>query len=340
MSAGWERLWYPERPEDAARKLAMAPLSVAALAFGAAVRMRNALYDRGALAMRRVDGVRVISIGNLTVGGTGKTPVAIHLANQLGRAGEKVAVVSRGYGRTGSAPARVAYDSQAVHVGDEPLLIARRCPRAAVWVGADRVAVGERARDEGAQVILLDDGMQHRRLVRDTEIVVMDASVEFGNGRLLPRGPLREPPGSLARANLVWLFVGADAWTSPSWDAPTVRARHKAAAVLDEAGAEHPVRWLADRPVVMLAGIARPVRFRATLEAAGGRVVAEEIFPDHHRFSAADLARARERAVAAGATIVTTEKDAVRLPPDFAAAVVRMEIEIVDGAAELARVLA
>src|SRR6185436_15940539 len=136
-----------------------------------------------------------------------KTPVVIFLAELAARAGKKVAVLSRGYGRASRADVRfdAANLLPASEVGDEPRLIAQRCPEATVWVGRDRAALARQARDAGAEVLLLDDGMQHRRLARDVDIVVVDAAAGFGNGRLLPAGPLREPLSQLSRASFVWL---------------------------------------------------------------------------------------------------------------------------------------
>jgi tetraacyldisaccharide 4'-kinase len=336
----WERLWYPGAPEDVARKLAMAPLSAAALAFGAAVRVRNALYDGGALAVRRVEGARVISVGNLAVGGTGKTPVVMYLAQRLASAGQQVAVLSRGYGRRERGVLRVARDSQVVAVGDEPLLIARRCPAAAVWVGPDRFELARRARAEGAQVLLLDDGMQHRRLARDAEIVVVDGAAAFGNGWMLPRGPLREPPSALSRASLVWIREGDSQLAIDGWRGPTVRALHRPAWLRAPDGSRVHAAGLSGRRVLALAGLARPERFRKTLEGLGADVAGTAFFGDHHSFAPAEIAEVASRAQAAGADVVTTEKDAVRLPSDFSAWVVELEVQVVEGQAELDRSLA
>jgi tetraacyldisaccharide 4'-kinase len=340
LSAAWERLWYPNAPEDVARKLAMAPLSAAALAFGAAVRVRNALYDRGALAVRRVEGARVISVGNLAVGGTGKTPVVIYLADRLVQAGQKVAVLSRGYGRTVRASMRVTGDCAVAAVGDEPLLIARRCPSVPVWVGPDRFELALRARAEGAQVLLLDDGMQHRRLARDAEIVVVDGAGAFGNGWMLPRGPLREPPSALSRASLVWIREVDPHVAIDGWSGATVRALHRPTFVRGPDGSRAPANALYGRRVYALAGLARPERFRKTLEGLGADVAGTAFLADHHAFTAAELGAAAVSAKAASAEIVTTEKDAVRLPPGFSCSVVELEVQVMEGGAELDRCLA
>jgi tetraacyldisaccharide 4'-kinase len=332
VSVAWERVWYPREPEPALRQLALAPLAAASWAFGAAVRVRNALYDRGTLQATRIEGVRVVSVGNLTVGGAGKTPAVMYLARRWSGLGRKVAVLSRGYGRRTSLPLRVRPETTVADAGDEPVLIARRCPDVAVWVGADRAVIAQRAREEGASLLLLDDGMQHRGLARDAEIVVVDAAVTFGNGWLLPRGPLREPLAGLRRAHLVWRFGDADRGTLACWDVPTVQARTFAVSVRDAMGNTQPLSWLSGRRVLLLSGIARPERFRRTAEAAGAQVVADQVFADHHTFGVAELDRIGQRARTLGVPVVTTEKDQVRLPSGFAAHAVQLDVELASGA--------
>src|SRR4051812_63632 len=221
-SGALERIWYQDQMSLAARALA-----IPELAFRAAASVRNALYDRGALRSVRAGNARVISVGNLTVGGSGKTPAVIHLATLLSGAGRRVFVLSRGYGRRSRTPVifRASDAPSWEDAGDEPLLIARRCPDVTLMVGADRAALALEAVRRGAEVILLDDGFQHRRLHRDLDLLVVDGAVGFGNGRLLPRGPLREPLSSLRRAGLIWLVEPtkpADQ-SLPSFQAPVVR---------------------------------------------------------------------------------------------------------------------
>ena len=165
-----ERVFYPAGPEPWTRRVLLAPLTGLSWGFGAGVWLRGALYDRGVLVPERIDGLRVISVGNLHVGGTGKTPAVLHLAQQLVAAGRRVGVLSRGYGRGSKAPC-VFRGSEALpsvdEAGDEPLLIARRCPQVLLLVGADRCALARRARDEfHLDTVLLDDGFQHRRLAQ------------------------------------------------------------------------------------------------------------------------------------------------------------------------------
>lgn len=313
MSRFWEKRWY-----EGERDLLSLPLRLASAGFGAAAALRSRL-----IKPQRVEGARVVSVGNLTVGGSGKTPVVIFLASLAAAAGKKVAVLSRGYGRR--ARGDVRFDAANLlpwsEVGDEPRLIAQRVPEATVWVGRDRASLARQAAESGAQLILLDDGMQHRRLSRDVDIVVVDAAAGFGNGRLLPAGPLREPLSQLSRASFVWLRQ-----TGPS------------AAGLDEAlgsaprVVSRPVAHVIDgtisgKRVVALAALARPSAFTRTLESLGATVVAERYFADHHVFTSAELDEVRSL----GSVVVTTEKDAQRLKPGFPALVVRLEEDVVSG---------
>jgi tetraacyldisaccharide 4'-kinase len=340
VSKAFEKLWYPPEGEDFATRVAFSPLSVAAWAFRAGVAARNALYDRGALNVTRVEEARVVSVGNLNVGGSGKTPAVIFLANFAAARGLKVAVLSRGYGRR--ARHDVIFDQKralsisADECGDEPLLVARRCPQALVLVGRDRAALASKAAGElGAQLLLLDDGMQHRRLARDIELVVVDQAAGFGNGQMLPRGPLREPLSSLSRASLIWLRTSEQA-SPPLPDfgsVPVVRARYRAALLVDPSGVTHPPGALRNRKVIALAGLARPTSFLATLDELGMNVVERRLFGDHHRFRESDLALPGELPV------VTTEKDAARLPRGFPAWTVQLEVELLEGEQTLEKML-
>lgn len=337
MSDRLERLWYPKGPESLGRKALLSPLAFASWAYGAAVGVRNALYDKDALKRRRVDGLRVISVGNLNVGGAGKTPAVIFLAQLALSRGLRVAVLSRGYGRAETDDRVVTAESTARQVGDEPWLLFRRCPGCVVLVGTDRARLAETALHEhGAQLAILDDGMQHRRLERDAELVVVDEAAGFGNGQLLPRGPLREPRGSLSRASLIWLrLADGEHAELPSFQAPIVRVRHQVAGVRAPSGALQPADVLARRPLVAFSGLARPGGFHQTLEALGAKLVATRAFGDHHAFSPGELQELRAAAQAQGAELVTTEKDLARLPEGFPVWVVRIEVQIVSGSEHL-----
>jgi tetraacyldisaccharide 4'-kinase len=288
-------------------------------------------YEIGLWRSRRLP-CRVISVGNVTLGGTGKTPFTIWLAQWCRQQGWSVAVLSRGYGSRGSAACQVvsAGDGPCVDwqtAGDEPYLMARRLPGVPVIVGKNRYVTGQYACDRfGVRVVILDDGFQHRTLARDLDVVLVDASNPFGVGSLVPRGVLRESPRALRRADVVVL----SRTDMPSSEVSKVRKhirrwcrRQPLYAVTavpealyrgDTSIAEGPA-WLARRRVVAFAGIGNPQAFAATLIRLGVHVEALLAFPDHHVYTAADwcaminIARRRN-----AECLVTTEKDAVRLP--------------------------
>lgn len=296
-------------------------LAAPAALYGLAVRARNRWYDRSS-AVRRAS-IPVISVGNLAVGGTGKTPLVAWLASRLQSAGQVPAIVSRGYGGTaGRGPLLVSTGGgprvDARQSGDEPFHLARALPGAIVVVGADRVAGVRAAAGSGATVALLDDGFQHRRLGRDLDVVVLDGRGPFANGRLLPAGPLREPPSSLRRADLVVLTRLAEGDTAErptglvreaGFTGPVARAGHRRTGFVTSSGqsADPPTRALA------FCGIGDPASFREDLIAAGTAVVGFEAFRDHHPFDAATWRELLDRARRAGASLVTTEKDLARL---------------------------
>ena len=321
--------------------------------YGAAVAVRNRRYDRGHAPCERAS-VPVVSVGNLTVGGTGKTPLVAHLAEQLVAAGVRPAIVSRGYGGSaGHGPLVVSPGGgprvDATIAGDEPVWLARRVPGALVVVGADRSAGARTAAALSAQIVLLDDGFQHRRLMRDLDLLLLDANDPFGGGRLLPAGRLREPVASVARADVVLVTRSAPGRPSPDLEravrrhnasAPILLAGHRATGFVDASGraVPQPKRALA------FCGIGDPHAFRRDLERTGVEVVGLEAFRDHHPYRPDEIEALRERARAAGAGLVTTEKDLVRLEPQRGAAApldlcaLRIEAFIEEGAALLDRV--
>ncbi|HUS52599.1 MAG TPA: tetraacyldisaccharide 4'-kinase [Thermohalobaculum sp.] len=269
--------------------------------------------------------VAVICIGNLTAGGAGKTPMVAALLERLIAGGRCPHVVSRGYGGGLVGPHRVDPNcDNHRQVGDEPLLLAAFAP---VWVAKDRAAGVKAAVTAGAELILLDDGFQNPSVAVDSTILMVDAGVGFGNGRLIPAGPLREPvaPG-LARADVV-VLVGTDAECNAAlvlW--PCLAGAVTARMVPRETGLS-----LIGERVVAFAGIDRPSKFFATLTAMGAEIVEAVPFADHCEYPLAVLRRLQRHALAENAMLVTTEKDAARLPADFRPEVVVVQIHLIPG---------
>jgi tetraacyldisaccharide 4'-kinase len=310
--------------------------------YGAAARARAAAYGRDWLPRARLAGP-VISVGNLSVGGSGKTPVVALLAAMLRDAGRPVAVLSRGYRGSFRGDCLVVADGDGVRegpdaAGDEPVMLARALPGLVVAVGRRRDRVGRAVEARyGPRVHVLDDGFQHLRLRRDLDLVCLGAH-DLAD-RPLPAGRLREPRAALARADLILLDAedAARAALAAAHPGRVLRLRRRVLGFFGLDGAERPAPA---RPF-LLSGIARPERFHGDVAARVEHVSGTAVFADHHAYGPDDVARVESRARAAGAdAIVTTAKDAVRLPPlSLPALVLRIAAQVDDEALLRERVL-
>jgi tetraacyldisaccharide 4'-kinase len=245
---------------------------------------------------------RVLCVGNLTAGGSGKTPIAIALARMLGARRLKPVFLTRGYGGRLHGPVQVTPSHRAADVGDEPLLLAAHAP---TIVARDRADGARLADSLGADVIVMDDGFQNFQIAKDVSLLVIDSS-GFGNGRMIPAGPLREPVAQgLARADGV-IAIGDGTPPLPGFAGPIAHAR-----IVPTAPDS-----LVQHRVIAFAGIGRPEKFFATLRGMGVKVTLTKSFPDHHRFTALEISSLKRAAETASALLVTTEKDYIRLDPE------------------------
>jgi len=298
----------------------LARLALAGLAspYGWAMRGRNAAYDHGLLKATR-GAVPVISVGNLTLGGTGKTPLVAWLARAVAARGLRPAIVSRGYGAARGERS------------DEAAELAILLPNVPHVANRDRVAGVRTAAAAGAEIAVLDDGFQHRRLVRDLDIVAVDATDPFGCGHLFPRGLLREPLSSLARARAVVLTRAASVDASRRGEIrrllteacggalPSVwlEAAHRPVQLRSATSATQPIERLRGPRIAAFAGIGNPAAFRNSLENLGANLAGFRPFPDHHAYTAADLCSLREWTAGLHADlVVTTLKDLVKVRVD------------------------
>ncbi|MDH5641404.1 MAG: tetraacyldisaccharide 4'-kinase [Nitrospira sp.] len=305
-------------------------LSGVAFLYGWIVRLRQWCYGRGWCASSRLP-CRVVSVGNLTVGGTGKTPVVIALANWLRAEGRRVAVLSRGYKRVKGAEHLLVSDGTRILVGpdeagDEPFLIARRCPETIVAVGADRASLGRWVLAcHAVDCIILDDGFQHLGLQRDVDVVLLDATDAAGLDAMVPAGRLREPFSGLGRATAVVItrvesrndveaiYGRLRAAGLPYHDAIEVSFTPESLVSVQDEQVQ-PLEWARGKKAWLVSGIGNSQSFRRSAELSGITVVGETAFQDHYRYQADDINQIRADGQSTGVDVVlTTEKDAGKL---------------------------
>lgn len=324
----------------------------AAIPYGVVARLRALLYDRGWFAQRKLP-VPVLSVGNLTLGGTGKTPVVILLTDWLLAQGKRVAILSRGYRRTSTDPYLLVSNGARLLVapneaGDEPFLMAQRCPKAIVAVGADRYELGYWVMDRfPIDCLVLDDGFQHLGLYRDVNLLLVDATDADGLAALVPAGRLREPLQAAARATAI-VVTRADV------PAQVTDVCHRLQAVIGPmpgpiqvvfrpesfvsvvTGASQPLSWPKGKTALLCSGVGHTGSFRSLVETIGIKILDEVAYVDHHAYTSQDVEQLRARAAELQAElVVTTEKDACKLAallhPTDSWWAVRLNTDVIDG---------
>lgn len=327
----------------------LSPLYVISSIYGLGVRARLFLYGTGVLKGSRLP-CKVISVGNITLGGTGKTPTVEYIANLLKEEGVDVVVLSRGYGGRMERSFGVVSDGKQIllspgEAGDEPHMLAQRLEGIPILIGRRRALSGRYASTQfHPRVAILDDGYQHLRVKRDVDVLLVDSQDGFGNGYLFPRGPLREPLDQLRRADL-FIVTKVEELNSCGELEERIKSHNKDAIIFHSTyssdyltdlngGKRLPVGYIKGRRVVALSGIANPAYFRHLLEGAGAKVEEEIIFPDHHVYSRQDIPTI-QRGTHKAECIVTTEKDANKLSRvvkgDFPIMSLGISVKIMEG---------
>jgi tetraacyldisaccharide 4'-kinase len=314
-----------QKEKSLGMKFILFPLYLLSILYGCGVRIRNALYTSNLIKSKQLL-CPVISVGNITAGGTGKTPLVMALAEGLKERGIPVAILSRGYkGKRTSE--LVVSDGKRIYLssdeaGDEPYLMAKRLKDTPVLIGKDRFFSGRIALQRfGVRGLILDDGFQRLQLRRDLNILLIDSTIGFGEGYLLPRGILREPLTHLRRADLMMLTKVEDREACQPLErllrrvhpsAPLFHSRYEPSGLVGPGEEWEEIESFSGKTVLALSGIANPLSFSSLLKKCGMKVIKEAVFPDHHRYTQKDLASLEE--IRKGADwIVTTEKDLVRL---------------------------
>lgn len=343
----WQRIWNDDGSNNR-----YSPTKTLLYAFSLLYRLiihlRNWLYDHNIFREVKLP-CPVISVGNITVGGTGKTPCVIWLARMLREQGFKPAVLSRGYGSINSSPVNIVSDgnhilASSAGAGDEPYLMARSLQGIPIITGPQRILTGKTAINSfGADVLICDDAFQHRQIFRDINLVLLDSEKPLGNGQMLPRGSLREPITALSRASAFILTRTnesaktnvAIAKLAAAGNTPVFKSAHRpVAAIKGDYSRQLSLADLQGKKVCAFAGIAQPESFKKTLLSLGVQVISWDIFPDHHRYCLQELKNVRHNMSKNNADIImTTEKDGMRLQEftEFLNEIylLRIELEIV-----------
>ncbi len=340
----WQRIWNDHGSNNRFSP-AKTLLHILSLPYRLIINLRNRLYDHRIFREVKLP-CPVISVGNITVGGTGKTPCVIWLARMLQQEGFKPAILSRGYGSRNSQPVTIVADgnniltSSAV-AGDEPYLIARSLPGIPVLTGPKRILTGKTAINKfGINVLICDDAFQHRQIFRDINLVLLDSQAPLGNGHVLPRGSLREPLAALSRADAFILTRNNEAARidkiiaklATAGNTPIFKSSHRSVdAIRGDYSRQLPLAELKDKKVYAFAGIAKPDSLEKAIKATGAQIVSFDVFPDHHHYSLKELKNIRDNFLKSNADLLmTTEKDGMRLQEfaDFLKDIYLLRIEL------------
>jgi tetraacyldisaccharide 4'-kinase len=340
----WQRIWDDDGNTSCYRPVKVIA-SILSFFYLGVINFRNWFYDHKIFNEVKLP-CPVISVGNITVGGTGKTPCVIMLAQMLQTNGFKPAILSRGYGGRSVHSVNIVSDGDKILLdsataGDEPYLMARELKSVPVITGAERIATGKAAINQfGANVLICDDAMQHRKIFRDLNLVLLDSHSLSGKDHVLPRGRLREPIKELKRAGAIILTradetVQADTKIGElikAKDIPVFKSIHRPKDIIKaDFSGQQPVSVLARKKVYAFCGIAKPDSFHETLSSAGAQILSLDVFPDHHRYQKNELDKIKTGFIDSRADyLVTTEKDATRLQsdPEFLKNLIVLRVEM------------
>ena len=343
----WQRIWIDDGSSSRYTIIQIIAFAIS-LPYLLIINFRNWLYDRKIIASVKLP-CPVISVGNITVGGTGKTPCVIMLAQMLQSHGFKPAILSRGYGGKNTKSVNIVSDGKNILLdsktaGDEPLLMAQSLRSIPIIVGPQRIKTGSAAINLfGANVLICDDAMQHRQIFRDINLVLLDSQSLQGNDYILPRGKLREPITGLKRASaFVLTRANEEQEKSKTFEQlakaeniPVFMSTHTPKDIVKGVYSKQwPIAELKGKKVCAFCGIAKPDSFKKTLLGAGAQILSFDIFPDHHRFNKIELEIIKARFIKCRADlIITTQKDGIRVQefPEFSNMIylLRLEMEFI-----------